>query len=119
MRARGVPIAEIKKRGRWLTDQSLRRYEKATAAQALFNKLPTKVVTFGTAVKESLPDLVPLLASFVYHSKADPAEAQHLARLIKNLLPPVPQLPCLGLKAVPKQKPLAKGAGKTMPWPLM
>ena len=35
----GVPIADVKRRGRWRTDSSLRRYEKRALVQLVINKM--------------------------------------------------------------------------------
>ena len=53
--------AEVKSRGRWSCDQSLRRYGKATRLQAELRKVAPSVVQFGRAVEESFG---PLLCHF-------------------------------------------------------
>ena len=90
LRASGVPLAEIKKRGRWVTDQSLRRYEKATAAQALANKIPNNILEYGWQIKQVLPTLAALLSKYVTHYKSEPAAAQSFLALLVRQLPPRP-----------------------------
>ena len=90
MRASGVPLAEINKRGRWVTDQSLRRYEKATAAQAVANKIPNNYFEYGRQIKQVLPALAALPSKYVAHYKTKPAAAQSFLALLVRQLPPRP-----------------------------
>ena len=55
--------AEVKSRGRWTSDQSLRRYGKATRLQAELRKVALSVVQFGRDVENLF---CPLLCH--YHS---------------------------------------------------
>ena len=54
----GVPMADIKKRGRWRSDNSLRRYEKATSVLAQAAKLPPATREFAQQVRARLPDIM-------------------------------------------------------------
>ena len=50
-------LLEVKTRGRWQSDQSLRRYQKPSKAQAELNKLGKDTVKFGQAVLDNLEAL--------------------------------------------------------------
>ena len=50
-------LAEIKKKGRWRTDSSVRRYEKAAVAMKQLSKLPTEVVDYGVRAERTLSQL--------------------------------------------------------------
>ncbi len=91
LRANSVALAEIKKQGRWVTDQSLRRYEKAAATQALAKKIPNHILEYGEQVKQLLPTVATFLSSYVACRKTDPAVAQDLLTLIVRRLPPCPE----------------------------
>ena len=65
LRLQGASLADIKKRGRWTTDSSLRRYEKATLAQQQFHKVPPPTRLYGAFVEERLPATRVLLAKAV------------------------------------------------------
>ncbi|CAE7427144.1 DEK1, partial [Symbiodinium sp. CCMP2592] len=54
LRLEGVPLAEIKRRGRWLADSSVKRYEKATVAQQQVHKIPIPVQIYGAFVEQEL-----------------------------------------------------------------
>ena len=49
--------AEVKLRGRWLSDSSMERYVKATHVLALANKVPPRVMKYGGDVKRVLAKL--------------------------------------------------------------
>ena len=51
-------LTEIKARGRWVTDSSLRRYAKATKLQQNLNQLDAAVIAFGNAIDAQLVSLV-------------------------------------------------------------
>ena len=51
-------MLEVKQRGRWAVDASLRRYVKQARMQSELSKLPANVKEFGSAVIRSLPDLL-------------------------------------------------------------
>jgi hypothetical protein len=57
-------LMDIKTRGRWASDRSLRRYRKETRAQAELLKLPDDVRTFGQATLNQIDDIFldPLIA---------------------------------------------------------
>ncbi|CAE7706879.1 unnamed protein product, partial [Symbiodinium necroappetens] len=61
LRLRGTPLKEIKKRGRWAADSSLRRYEKATLAQQQIHKVPLATRLYGAFVEQQLPRSARLL----------------------------------------------------------
>ncbi|OLP92536.1 putative protein phosphatase 2C 27 [Symbiodinium microadriaticum] len=61
MRLRGVGLPEIKKRGRWAADSSLRRYEKATVAQQQHLKVPAQTRVYADFVETQLKQLGPML----------------------------------------------------------
>jgi len=61
MRLRGVGLPEIKKRGRWASDTSLRRYEKATVAQQQHLKVPVQTRVYADFVENQLKQLGPML----------------------------------------------------------
>ena len=84
LRLTGTPLLEIKKRGRWVTDQSLRRYEKATAAQQMLNKIPIDVQKFGALAEQCMLRVIPYIVNYIRSS--DP----HSLVLIRNLMPTVP-----------------------------
>eukprot|EP00972_Heterocapsa_arctica_P107068 15773032-Heterocapsa_arctica.AAC.1 len=48
---------DIKARGRWASDRSLRRYRKETRAQAELLKMPDDVRNFGQATLEQIEPL--------------------------------------------------------------
>ena len=48
------PLGEIKKRGRWLSDQSVRRYEKSAMALRLLQRLPDATVDYGLVIESKL-----------------------------------------------------------------
>ena len=52
------PLNEIKKRGRWATDQSLRRYAKEARLQKQTGKIPERLARFGLSVIANLPLLL-------------------------------------------------------------
>eukprot|EP00959_Pyramimonas_sp_CCMP1952_P097948 2047047-Pyramimonas_sp.AAC.1 len=67
-------LSEIKKRGRWRTDGSVRRYEKAALALREATKLSPATISFARTAEEGLasfmqglcpPALPPLAAPFV------------------------------------------------------
>ena len=51
-------IAEVKERGRWISDKSLRRYGKRTRMQQRMRDLPTSVTEFGEQVFARLSELI-------------------------------------------------------------
>ena len=51
------PLSEIKKRGRWASDQTVRRYEKAALAQREANRLSHASDAYGTWVATHLREL--------------------------------------------------------------
>jgi len=51
-------MAEVKLRGRWQTDKSLRRYGKATRLQAAIAALPAGIFAYGEHVVENLGSLL-------------------------------------------------------------
>ncbi|OLP76584.1 hypothetical protein AK812_SmicGene43464 [Symbiodinium microadriaticum] len=61
MRLRGVGLPEIKKRGRWAADSSLRRYEKATVTQQQHLKVPAQTRVYADFVETQLKQLGPML----------------------------------------------------------
>ena len=52
------PLAEIKARGRWATDQSLKRYAKSTQLQRILAKMPEAVRSYGDDALNQLEQLV-------------------------------------------------------------
>ena len=50
-------LEEVKKRGQWRTDQSLRRYGKETKALAEMHKIPSNILEYGLSVSENLEDM--------------------------------------------------------------
>ena len=53
-----VPLDEVKRRGRWRADQSVRRYEKASLVAREVSRLPQATRLFGVAVEEKLEQLL-------------------------------------------------------------
>ena len=51
-------LSEIKKKGRWRSDQSVRRYEKAAVAMKQLSRLPPEIVSYGMEIEKSLPDIL-------------------------------------------------------------
>ena len=51
-------IQEIKMRGRWSSDQSLRRYAKATRLQAELRKMDPAVIYFGAQIEAQFTEVV-------------------------------------------------------------
>ena len=51
-------LAEVMKRGRWLSDQSLRRYAKETRILDELNKLPPPTLSFGISVAAHVHDVL-------------------------------------------------------------
>lgn len=51
---RARALLDIKQRGRWRSDQSLRRYEKAARSQAEMPKLPREVQDYGRLIEKNL-----------------------------------------------------------------
>jgi hypothetical protein len=66
---RARSLQEIKTRGRWVSDASLRRYQKAAVAQKQLELMPTAVQTMASSALDILPR--------IFHS---PELAQHLLR---------------------------------------
>ena len=64
--SRRRPVDEVKKRGRWRSDASLRRYGKETRLLSEMLKVPVATVNYGLNIQQSLewylhhPDLVPV-----------------------------------------------------------
>jgi hypothetical protein len=56
--ARRRTLAQVKERGRWVADTSLRRYAKATRMQQRVNDLDPSIDEFGCAVLAHLPSLI-------------------------------------------------------------
>ena len=54
LRLLGTPLKEIKARGRWRADSSLKRYEKATVAQQQVHKVPLGAQLYGNFVENQL-----------------------------------------------------------------
>ena len=52
------PVAEVKERGRWVSDKSLRRYGKRTRMQQRVLDLPKDVAVFGELVGAQLGKLM-------------------------------------------------------------
>ena len=50
-------LEEVKKRGQWRTDQSLRRYGKETKALAEMYKIPSNILEYGLSVSENLANI--------------------------------------------------------------
>ena len=48
------PLAAVQRRGRWVSDKSLRRYSKESKLLAILNLAHPEVVTFGLAVIDNL-----------------------------------------------------------------
>ena len=46
-------LAEVKKRGRWAADGSVRNYEKAGRVQEVLSKIDNKIVKYGASVRRS------------------------------------------------------------------
>ncbi|CAE7199591.1 unnamed protein product, partial [Symbiodinium natans] len=63
MRLKGMPLSEIKRRGRWATDTSLRRYEKATLAQQQVHKVPGATQLYGSFVESRLRSATHLMSA--------------------------------------------------------
>ena len=55
-------LPEVKDRGRWITDQSLRRYAKRTKLQQQVNSLADEVMQFGQLVDSNLVQLFEMAA---------------------------------------------------------
>lgn len=53
--ARRRPILEVKQRGRWSSDSSLKRYVKEARLQAELSKVPRSIKEFGQLVLQNLP----------------------------------------------------------------
>jgi len=51
-------LAEVKRRGRWMADASLRRYAKETRLLSELRKVAPEVVAYGRAVLSMLPGLL-------------------------------------------------------------
>lgn len=51
-------IEQIKQRGRWLSDRSVKRYQKATRSQQLAAALDPQVLRFASLVENRLPELM-------------------------------------------------------------
>ena len=76
-------IMEIKKRGRWRSDASVRRYEKAALALRETHRLPMEAIEFGRFVDQHLSEILagarppPLPPKLGRHSSASrPGSAQ-------------------------------------------
>ena len=52
------PLREVKDRGRWISDKSLRRYAKAAKMQQRIAALPQHVVQLGTQVELNIHRLL-------------------------------------------------------------
>ena len=52
------PVEDIKARGRWKTDSSMRRYTRAARAQQFANQLPEPILTYGRQIREMLPGIL-------------------------------------------------------------
>ena len=52
------PLSEIKKKGRWRSDQSVRRYEKAAVAMKQLSRLPHDTLKYAVAVESNLEALL-------------------------------------------------------------
>jgi hypothetical protein len=68
------PLLEAKERGRWMSDRSLRRYQKPSVAQAQLAKLTTTQQNFGISVRDNMKAMFekPLLAHNFYHQALQP-----------------------------------------------
>ena len=55
---RSRPVPEIKLRGRWAADSSLKRYMKHTRLLTELNKVPAATLRYGALVSERLADLL-------------------------------------------------------------
>lgn len=86
LRLQGVDLKEIKQRGRWLADSSVKRYEKATLAQQAVHQVPLQVQLYGTFVESRLASAQTLLAAAIRHPEST-APAQ-----VRNLFKPLPEL---------------------------
>jgi hypothetical protein len=51
-------MEEVKQRGRWATDSSLRRYVKTARLQSELHKMHPAVIQFGKMVMLELPNLL-------------------------------------------------------------
>ena len=51
------PVLNVKLRGRWTSDSSLRRYQKSSLAQSELSRMPGNVVTLGLAAAAHLPGI--------------------------------------------------------------
>ncbi|CAE7335808.1 unnamed protein product [Symbiodinium pilosum] len=70
LRLLGTPLKEIKARGRWQADSSLKRYEKATVAQQQVHKVPLGTQLYGNFVENQLKLCGNLLAKVVSSNSA-------------------------------------------------
>eukprot|EP00439_Symbiodinium_sp_Y106_P021708 s7921_g2.t1 len=86
MRLRGVGLPEIKKRGRWASDTSLRRYEKATVAQQQHLKVPVQTRVYADFVENQLKQLGPMLRRVIRVPSED-----HLIA-VQRMVEPLPEL---------------------------
>ena len=51
-------LTEIKRRGRWKSDSSLRRYTKATKLQQLAQEIDPRVINYGNAVMANIDEIM-------------------------------------------------------------
>ena len=51
------PVLNVKHRGRWTSDSSLRRYQKSSLAQSELSRMPANIVTLGLSAAAGLPDI--------------------------------------------------------------
>ena len=58
MLGRRRSLADIKKRGRWMQDNSLRRYEKAARALQELEKIPAVIRRYGSLVEQNLVEFL-------------------------------------------------------------
>ena len=86
MRLRGVGLPEIKKRGRWAADSSLRRYEKATVAQQQHLKVPAQTRVYADFVETQLKQLGPMLRQAIRLPSEDNLAA------VQRQVEPLPKL---------------------------
>lgn len=51
-------MLEVKQRGRWAADSSLKRYVKLARLQSEMNKIPSHILTYGRNILDTLPHLI-------------------------------------------------------------
>ncbi|CAE7735243.1 unnamed protein product [Symbiodinium necroappetens] len=86
LRLRGTPLKEIKARGRWVADSSVKRYEKATVAQLQVHKVLPTIQLYGNFVEHQLLKCSALLKDAV--ATQNPAAVN----LLRQLFLPLPSV---------------------------